>query len=532
MWALRGRILPMSDQPAVAPTESAVFTGRIWIADDGTIAAVTKGAKAGPPGSAGAPVIDVGTSLVVPGLVDLHNHLAYNTLPLWVEPTQQTPFLHHNSWTKADTYSSQTTWPAYALITACPHELLAYVEAKAIVGGTTSIQGSPPANKPRDGWLVRNIDDETFGTGNPNLVYASVLTMKAAALGDRANKMREASSHAAFIYHCSEGQRGSIVAREFTDAKQAGCLQPRFVAVHTNAVDPAWYADWSSSAGAIAWSPFSNLWLYGQTTDVPAAQAAGIAVCLGSDWAPSGTKSIQGELKSARVTADALGWTLTDEDLVRMVTCLPGDVLARAWDRQVGRLQPGAQADLLVIDAKKNASPFPTVVQSTEDDVELVVIDGIPRYGTPQLSASALTAAANVTSTAVGPSLPGMTSIRVGSRSMRLLLTQPSHPLQTWEWSEVVDRLDEVRQNPRREVEAAQAMYARWAGRLDDADAPLRLALDMPTGLAPIGGLPKNLDDLEVPPLQSLTHDSEWLGSVSGRGFHGGVLDRLAEYYG
>ena len=50
-------------------------------------------------------------------------------------------------------------------------------------------------------------------------------------------------------------------------------------------------------------------------------------------------------------------------------------------------------------------------------------------------------------------------------------------------------------------------MYARWAGRLDDREAPLRLALDMPTGLAPIGGLPKDLNELVIPPLQSLTHD-------------------------
>jgi 5-methylthioadenosine/S-adenosylhomocysteine deaminase len=83
----------------------------------------------------------------------------------------------------------------------------------------------------------------------------------------------------AFIYHCSEGQRGSLVAREFSDAAAAGCLQPRFIAVHANAVDPAVYSHWKSP-GAIAWSPFSNLWLYGQTTDVPAARAQGISVCL------------------------------------------------------------------------------------------------------------------------------------------------------------------------------------------------------------------------------------------------------------
>jgi 5-methylthioadenosine/S-adenosylhomocysteine deaminase len=116
------------------------------MAEDGKIIAVTKGSKPGPPGSEAAPVIDVGRSLVMPGLIDLHNHLAYNTLPLWTEPAKQTPFAHHNSWTRADTYAASTTWPAYALITACPEELMAYLEAKAIVGGTTSIQGSPPKN--------------------------------------------------------------------------------------------------------------------------------------------------------------------------------------------------------------------------------------------------------------------------------------------------------------------------------------------------------------------------------------------------
>src|SRR5918998_3715919 len=160
MWAIRGRIVPLASDTTVAPTEDAVFTGRVWIDETtGRIIAVTRGRNAGPPGSSGAPVADVGSSLVIPGLVDLHNHLAYNTLPLWTEPEQQVPFLHHNSWTRADSYAASTTWPAYGLITTCPHELLGYVETKAIVGATTSIQGSPPHNRPRDGWLVRNIED-------------------------------------------------------------------------------------------------------------------------------------------------------------------------------------------------------------------------------------------------------------------------------------------------------------------------------------------------------------------------------------
>ncbi|QDW61900.1 amidohydrolase family protein [Oerskovia sp. KBS0722] len=513
MWAIRGRVVALSDDRSVAPSESAVFTGRVWIDDDGRVAAVTRSTRPGPARFDGCPVVDVGGSLVLPGLIDLHNHLAYDTLPLWTEPSQAVPFAHHDSWPRARTYAASTTWPAYAFITASPHELLAYVETKALVGGTTSVQGSPPMNRPRDGWLVREIDDESFGTGDRNKVLASVLTAKPSDLADRANRMRAGSL---FVYHCAEGQPGSLVAREYTDAESAGCLQPRFVAVHATAVDAAGFARWADP-GAVVWSPFSNLWLYGVTTDVPAARDAGLAVCLGADWAPSGSKNVLGELKAARLAADHAGWDLSDEDLVRMVTCVPGDVLARGWGRQTGRLQPGALADVLVLRAERGADPFATVVAATEEDVDLVVIDGVARYGTP-----ALTAAAGA---------PDLTALAVGSRDMRLSLTHPDDGTTPWEWDDVVDRLEAVRADPQAQITAAQARAAAWAGSMSDEGAPLRLALDMPTGVGPVGGLPRDLGTITVPPLESLMPDDAWLAQVVGRGFHAGVLDGLRAYY-
>jgi cytosine/adenosine deaminase-related metal-dependent hydrolase len=71
------------------------------------------------------------------------------------------------------------------------------------------------------------------------------------------------------------------------------------------------------------WSPFSNLWLYGQTTLVPNAIRAKVTVCLGRIGA-SGTKHVLGELKVAKVTSDKLGFGLTDQDLVSMITINPG----------------------------------------------------------------------------------------------------------------------------------------------------------------------------------------------------------------
>jgi cytosine/adenosine deaminase-related metal-dependent hydrolase len=514
MWAIRGRVLPMSDHPDVPTSRSGAFSGTVWLQDDGRIAAVTSSRQRVPDGFTDAPVIDVGSSLVLPGLIDLHNHLAYNTLPLWTEPKQQTPFLHHNSWTRAPTYSGSTTWPAYALITACPAELLAYVETKAIVGGTTPIQGSPPMNRPRDGWLVRNVEDETFGTGDDDRIYASTLTDKPDALANRAQRMRKGAT---FIYHCSEGQPGTVVAREFVDAERAGCLQARFVAVHANAADTARFAAWRKRAGAIAWSPFSNLWLYGKTTDVPAAQRERITVCLGSDWAPSGTKHVLGEVKVARLVSDELGWGLTDQQLVTMMTAAPGDVLARAWRRQLGRLQPKAIGDVLVLSASSRADPYRAVVSATEQDVELVVIAGRARYGTAELMAEAA-------------SQP-VTTITVAGQNRSLQLTREDDTAAGWDWKDVVTRIEQVRKNPKAEIEKAQGRLSAFAGRLEQPEAPLRLALDMPTGLGPVGGLPKDLDDVQVPPLQSLTHDQDWLNALVGRGFHDGLLDGLSRYY-
>jgi hypothetical protein len=53
----------------------------------------------------------------------------------------------------------------------------------------------------------------------------------------------------------------------------------------------------------------------------------------------------------------------------------------------------------------------------------------------------------------------------------------------------------------------------------------------MPTGLTPLGGLPKQLDEITVPPLAGLSHDSGFLDSIPGHGYHGGLLDDLAGFY-
>ena len=288
----------------------------VWITENGQIDAITPSTAPAPSGFERVPVIDVGDDLIVPGLIDLHNHLGYNTLPLWAVTDRPEPFAHHDIWPGAKTYGPEISKPAHVLAYADPEALLAYVEVKALVGGTTSIQGSPAANKPLDGWLTRNIDDESFGTHNRNLVLASALTEDRDALGDRSAKLDGASI---FVYHCAEGQHDSLVRREFDDVVTANCLKPGFVGVHCSALQPADFTTWTAKAtnahnpGALAWSPFSNLWLYGETTDIAAARKAGLRVCLGSDWSPSGTRHVLGELKVAAIWNEEAKLGLTNE---------------------------------------------------------------------------------------------------------------------------------------------------------------------------------------------------------------------------
>lgn len=510
---LAGRVVPLSRDTSVAPSEGASFGGKVWIADDGRIVAVTRGAKKGPAGFDGAPKVDVGDDLILPGLIDLHSHLAYATLPLWVEPGRTTPFAHHDIWITRPTYAENVTWPAYAFIEAAPAELLAFAEVRALIGGTTSIQGSPPSNRPLDGWLVRNVEDERLGgLVGGDQVLASTLTMKPEALGRRAELMRQGAT---FIYHCAEGQPGSIVAREYTAARLAGCLQDRLVAIHTNALTASDYDAWQGHPGAIVWSPFSNLWLYGSTTDVPVARARNLKICLGTDWGPSGTRNLLGELKVAKLVSDAHHWGLTARDLVAMVTTHPGDVLEQAWGHQLGRLQPQALGDVIVVAAPPGADPFRRLLAATERDIRLVVIGGRPVYGT-----AALMTKARATATSALP---------VAGQSRRLALTRLDAPAQKWTFAQVVARLNQVRANPKDEIEQARrrSSAAMRAGKVP----PLRLALDMPTGRAPIGGLPKDLGTIRVPPLTPLAHDRNFFASITGRGFHGGLLDGLAALF-
>jgi hypothetical protein len=91
-----------------------------------------------------------------------------------------------------------------------------------------------------------------------------------------------------------------------------------------------------------------------------------------------------------------------------MATINPARMLG--WDRRLGSIEPGKLADLVVVNGTSGPA-YTTLVDATEADISLVVINGIPRVGTPPLM-SALGAA------------DGGEGLSVGGQPRTLNLTQ------------------------------------------------------------------------------------------------------------
>ena len=526
--AIKGTIVRLAKS---RPKET--FSGRVFISDEGRVAGVKKGNAMAPAGYSKAKVVDVGDAFVYPGLIDLHSHLGYNSLPLWVQPGESKPFLHHDIWPTRSSYKDKVTWPAWVLAKGAPEALLTYVQVRALAGGTTAIQGWPSANRRPANQLVRNIDDQTFPDehGGKDNVRTSTLTLDKDALG---SKSEDLDAGRGFIYHCSEGQVDSKVVREFDDLGTTNCLREKLIAIHCNAVGESAYRKWKERAklagdkgpGAIVWSPFSNLWLYGETTQIPDARKHGITICLGTDWAPSGTKNLLGELKVARIWADREGWDLDNFDLVEMVTGSPGDTLGDCWGKRLGRLVTHSLADLVVV-GRKSDDPWENLVEAHEEQIQLVLIEGEPRYGTNKLMKAC---GARKT-----------TSVRVGRARRRIMLINPEDKdapeknRRSWTWSKALKRLDRVRVDPIGAVDAANSPIgsrSRIPSALGPDNDPLLLELDMPGALGMAAGPPPPGVVVDIPKAPSLRHDRNWRSDVKKLvAFHNGVLDALDDYY-
>jgi cytosine/adenosine deaminase-related metal-dependent hydrolase len=303
-----------------------------------------------------------------------------------------------------------------------------YAEVKAMLGGETAFQGGP--GDPRvDDILIRNVDKLNFGRDRVESRVASIDALSGTDLADLLTRLR-AGLVDAWLIHLAEGVRDdqrragdtfSSRAEFFTLASK-GLLTDATVIIHGNGLEAADFASIRTApsirldgigdglGAKLVWSPSSNYLLYGATALVYHALAEGILVSLGTDWSPSGSRNLLDELKVADIALRDTRLLGADRDLipslaitgksgdareaaelaldrvlVRMVTSNPAKTLR--WSQEVGSIEPGKFADILVITKPPQSaenlpdSPYRNLIDATEKDVRLVLVNGEPIAG-------------------------------------------------------------------------------------------------------------------------------------------------------
>jgi hypothetical protein len=160
-----------------------------------------------------------------------------------------------------------------------------------------------------------------------------------------------------------------------------------------------------------------------------------------------------------------------------MVTANPADAIGLG--SRIGRIRAGQQADLVAIATR--GDPYRDLIRATERDVQLVMVDGHVRYGSATLLADA--AALNAS------------ALSVAGTQRAVSLPDPSVDGSVLAWDDVVSTLERVRS-------------AQHATR----------------------GLPF-VAHAELPALDALAPDAEYLAALEAAPIPGGSLAGLRAYY-
>src|SRR5215210_4739428 len=376
-YALEGRVVTMDS------SFHEFERGTVYV-DGGRIAVIVPTGAPPPPGFQEAPVIST-RGTIYPGLIDLHNHLSYDALTLWRVPRLYT---NRDQWGGHPDYRKLISGPMTVLgkTPGFVEAVVRYVECKALLGGVTTAQGvalfSNQGIQRYYRGVVRNVEE----TGEDDLPDAATKISDVEA-ADAERFLDRLQNSSCMLLHLSEGTDGR--ARTHFEALRMAdgdwAITPALAGIHCAALEPGDFGVLAEHGGAMVWSPFSNLLLYGQTADVGAARGAGVRIALGSDWSPSGSKSLLGELKVARIVAAEQNIGLSDRELLAMATREAAKILK--WDGALGSIEAGKRADLTVLYGR-STDPYTNLLEAGETDLALVVIDGVPRLGNGRLMGS------------------------------------------------------------------------------------------------------------------------------------------------
>lgn len=334
--------------------------------------------------------------VISPGLIDSHNHMAYNFLPEWV-PMPLKLFDNRYQWSDDPQYEEHIL-PYSAHRSANSHFCpgAKWAELRSLAHGTTTMQGQPSASGSCIDGTVRN-PNRYHGLGYDHM-RANIGSVRdlndvdAAALIADFDLLVEPTTR--YVVHMAEGLIENNVEEEFdsfagrdprTNRHNGTSLlhNGTSVLIHSIPLTDAQLEEARDTNSKIVWSPSSNMVLYGGTAPIQRILQLGITTGLGPDWTLSGEDEMLGEMRFAiNYTTMRFIDELTPQRLWEMAT-LDGAVVV-GLHGAIGRIEVGYRADISVF-GRSGPDPYAAVLESRIADVRLVLIDGAVYFGDENL---------------------------------------------------------------------------------------------------------------------------------------------------
>lgn len=305
----------------------------------------------------GAEVLNLEGHLILPGLINAHDHLEFNLYPRMGHG----PYSNAGAWAR-NIYRPDES-PIAEHLRVPKRTRLLWGGLKNLLSGVTTVCHHNPRENPvfDRNFPVRVL--KQFGWAH-SLEFSP----------DVAQRFKLTPPDWPFILHLAEGTDAQA-KREIFDLDKLGALDSRTVLTHAVGVDGRGWRLAKKRGASLIWCPSSNLFLLGRTLSNDALRS-GVRVALGSDSALTAQGDLLDEIQVAR-RISRLPATL----LYRMVT----EEAARTLRLRngAGSLVAGGVADLIAI---RDTGGSPSLVLTRAKGPALVMIGGKIRLIAPVLT--------------------------------------------------------------------------------------------------------------------------------------------------
>ena len=301
-------------------------------------------------------VLDLRDHLLLPGLVNAHDHLWLNTLRL-PQPIEA----QKNSYDWIDAFQPMFADPAIR------DALDVDKGARTWQGGLKQLLSGVTTCAHHDDWHPV-MGDPAF----PVRVLERYGWSHSLRLAGRHGPAVSDSAAATpidvpWFVHLAEGT-DDVAAGELAGLDTHGGLRANTVAIHAVGLGPAALDRLVARGASVVWCPASNLLMLGATLEPRRLLPSG-RLALATDSRLTGSRDLLTELQVASEVSGLAGHTL-----FRLVTDWPARMM-RLDD--VGHLDAGARADLIVL-RDEGGDPFEALLRVSRTGVRAVFRDGQP----------------------------------------------------------------------------------------------------------------------------------------------------------